>query len=803
MASQIPGFEYDIFISYRQKDNKGERWVTAFVEALKTELESTFKEEISLYFDVNPHDGLLETYDVNASLSKKLNCLVFIPVISRTYCDPNSFAWEHEFKAFVEQSNNDRFGLKISLPNGNVISRILPVRIHELDIADIKLCESVLGGMIRGVEFVYKSSGVNRPLRPVEEHPHDNINKTYYRDQINKVANSIKDIIQGLIYSGQVVVPVNDKIETVRDFDTGKRTFSYKMVRRILLVLFLLICISGIYIYISVYHSSITERTIAIIPQTNPPDDPELLTCAVGSMDAIITKLYEIKKLTVRGRFTSFQYLDTRKSILELRKELKSNYLVEINVSRSSDKLKMWVGLTDTRKDKQMWAQQYEWNEEQLMPIFTKVVQTIAENLNINFTNNETINIEKDLTQNPEAYLNYLKASAQLISVMGNKFLDTNSFRSIIKLYDKAIVKDPEFASAYARRAIALSWGIHTGELDISNSKKCWSDINTAAKINKDLTDVQIAYGFYYYYCSKDYTNALISFNTAAVKDPENYKPLFYMALVYRAMGDWNKAHALLDKVIKFDPKDPLDLTNIGLSFDYMHDYDSALIFHQKAIKVRPDWSAAYLNKFGSLLSKYGNTPEVRSLIDSITGNSPEKLSENRILLDMYDGKYQKALSKAKESSKNDFTHKGARFIYLGNISALLNDKLNADKYFDSALVVLNLALKSDSADYYIHGQLGLTYAGLGRKYDAISEGKKAIQLTISDQNNMNESDMIVNLAQIYTTLGLYQDALQNIEYSLKNPSTISTKLLQIEPAWKPLRDRTEFKTIIAKYEKR
>ena len=91
MLSSIPGFEYDIFISCRQKDNKGDRWVSDFVEAFKTELESTFKEEISVYFDINPHDGLLETHDVDASLKEKLKCLIFIPVISRTYCDPKSF----------------------------------------------------------------------------------------------------------------------------------------------------------------------------------------------------------------------------------------------------------------------------------------------------------------------------------------------------------------------------------------------------------------------------------------------------------------------------------------------------------------------------------------------------------------------------------------------------------------------------------------------------------------------------------------------------------------------------------------
>src|SRR5512140_888976 len=183
MASLVPGYEYDIFVSYRQKDNKYDGWVTEFVDNLKKELESTFKEEVSVYFDINPHDGLLETHDVDASLKEELKCLIFIPVISHTYCDPKSFAWEHEFKPFVEQASKDQFGLKITLANGNVANRILPVRIHELDNADTRLCESLVGGVLRGVDFIYKSAGVNRPLRANEDHPQDNLNRTYYRDQ--------------------------------------------------------------------------------------------------------------------------------------------------------------------------------------------------------------------------------------------------------------------------------------------------------------------------------------------------------------------------------------------------------------------------------------------------------------------------------------------------------------------------------------------------------------------------------------------------------------------------------------------
>ena len=46
MSSIITGYEYDVFISYRKKDNKHDGWVTEFVDNLKGELEATFKEEI-------------------------------------------------------------------------------------------------------------------------------------------------------------------------------------------------------------------------------------------------------------------------------------------------------------------------------------------------------------------------------------------------------------------------------------------------------------------------------------------------------------------------------------------------------------------------------------------------------------------------------------------------------------------------------------------------------------------------------------------------------------------------------------
>jgi hypothetical protein len=80
-------------------------------------LRGTLKETLSIYFDKNPQDGLLETHHVDKSLEGKLKCLIFIPVISQTYCDAKSFAWEHGFVAFNKLAKEDEFGRDINLRN--------------------------------------------------------------------------------------------------------------------------------------------------------------------------------------------------------------------------------------------------------------------------------------------------------------------------------------------------------------------------------------------------------------------------------------------------------------------------------------------------------------------------------------------------------------------------------------------------------------------------------------------------------------------------------------------------------------
>lgn len=196
MPSILSGYEYDIFISYRHNDNL-DGWVTQFVENLEKELRATLKETLTIYFDENPHDGLQHHHEVDGSLKEKLRSLILIPVVSRTYCDPNAFAWEHELLPFISQASKDSLGLKTRVSGGNIASRVLPVRIHEINDVDSQLFEGATGGPMRSIDFIYKESGVNRPLLPEDERDR-NKERIDYRNQLNKVANAVNEIIESL-----------------------------------------------------------------------------------------------------------------------------------------------------------------------------------------------------------------------------------------------------------------------------------------------------------------------------------------------------------------------------------------------------------------------------------------------------------------------------------------------------------------------------------------------------------------------------------------------------------------------------
>ncbi len=197
-SSILPGYDCDIHISYRYNDNKYDGWVSELVEKLNQELSATLKDRLSIFFDKNPEDKREKFQQVDGSFSQKIKSLIFIPVISQTYCDPDSPVWINEFRIFQQEIKNDSIGTNLKLPNGNMVSRVIPAKIHDIDTEDLRLLESELSGSMRSIDFIFREDGVNRPLRPLDDEKNANPLRPMYRNQINKLANAIKEIITGI-----------------------------------------------------------------------------------------------------------------------------------------------------------------------------------------------------------------------------------------------------------------------------------------------------------------------------------------------------------------------------------------------------------------------------------------------------------------------------------------------------------------------------------------------------------------------------------------------------------------------------
>jgi adenylate cyclase len=618
MASIKEGYSYDIFISYRQKDNKYDGWVTEFVDNLKRELESTFKEEISVYFDINPHDGLLETHDVDASLKDKLKCLVFIPIISRTYCDPKSFAWEHEFKAFVELAIKDHFGLKVKLPNGNVANRVLPVRIHDLDAADIKECESVLGGVLRGIEFIYKSAGVNRPLRSTEEKPHENLNKTIYRDQINKVALAIRDIITSIEHPGQKTEGILKEVVNVKP-EKAKKLIPKTIVA---FVIILALIVLGYFFFPKIFKTSKQiEKSIAVLPFRNDTPIDSNKYFINGILEDILNNLQTIKDLRVISRTSAEKYRNTTKSIPEIAKELGVNYIVEGSGQKFGNTIRLSVQLLRAAKESHLWGNSYELemhNARDIFRIQSQIAQAIAEQLEAIITIKEKKLIDKIPTENLEAYKAYLKGRFYLRKFTAND-LDT-----ALHYFNLAKEIDPRYALAYAGICDVWAYRQQAGLVTpTEGNQKSMAAVMKAIELDSICAEVQYSLAHKKTWGLWDWKGGEAGFKKSLSINPNDAMPHALYSHLLNILGRPKEAMEQIEIALKLDPKNPFIITFYAIDLQMTRKYDESIRAFYDALKIEPDYPFAAGN-LGNALYMKGRYKEALEQFKSCNISDPE-----------------------------------------------------------------------------------------------------------------------------------------------------------------------------------
>ena len=569
MGSLIEGYEYDIFISYRHNDNRS-GWVTEFIKSLQEELAATLKDPVSIYFDNNTHDGLLETHHVDKTLEGKLKCLIFIPILSQTYCDPKSFAWQHEFIAFNNLAKEDQFGRDIKLNNGNVASRILPLKIHNLDADDKSTIENEIGGVLRAIEFIFKTAGVNRPLRGNEDHPNDNQNKIFYRDQINKVANAIKEII-GALKNPTPQRPTTNNYQPTTTGGSKKIPVKKISIAFAGLVLFALV---SFFIYNRNATSSSFDsgpRTIAVIPFANLSAAKEDEYFADGVCNEILTQLSKIGSLNVISRTSMLQFKNTNKTMKEIGEAIGADVLLEGSIQKSNDRVHITVQLFDAKHEKQLWADSYDKEFKDIFSIQSDVAQRIASQLKANLTSSEKAKIEKRPTTNMEAYNLYLKGNFEIAKVTPEGV--TNGF----EMFNKAIQLDPEFALPYI--GIAYYYGLVTDFYLAPNMAMPQMKIAAQTALAKDstLAAAHAWLSFYELWYTWNWEVARQQSTKAIKLEPNGYLGHLCYSWYFASQGNLDEAKKEGARMVELEPMAAEEGSFYALTFYLARQYDDAL----------------------------------------------------------------------------------------------------------------------------------------------------------------------------------------------------------------------------------
>jgi TolB-like protein len=785
MASIVPGYEYDIFISYRQKDNKHEGWVTEFVSNLKGELESTFKEEISVYFDINPHDGLLETHDVNASLKEKLKCLIFIPVISQTYCDSKSFAWQHEFVVFNKMAKEDQFGRDIRLTSGNVTSRILPVKIHDLDLEDKTLLENELGGVLRGIEFIFKSSGVNRPLKQNDERA-ENLNHTYYRDQINKVANAVKEIITAIKKHNQQGGEVPK--EVVKSKAVLSKTLKPKII--IVSAIMLALLVLGYFIIHKLSDSSKqVEKSIAVLPFINDSQNDSTIYFMNGVMDEILNNLQKISDFSrVLPRTSVEQFRGgTGPSIPEIAKKLNVNYIVQGSGQKYGNKFVLRVQLIAAHNEKQLWGKPYKQEIHEtsdMINIESQIAQSIAAELKATITPEEKQRIEKTPTTNLTAYDFYLK---------GNDYYSKDENSLALDMYSKAIQEDTLFTAAYAQRAIVHLY-FYWEKLDgwEGHDLKAKEDIKKGNQLNPELPELKLAKAVAYFYLDRDYDNALKILKELKKEAPNMADMYTWSSYILRRQGKLEESIIEAKHGIKMDPFNPEYIDNLSQTYELLHQYDKAIELSRQGLSLIPDYKNFNRSIFSSFLNKTG---DLRAALKE----SGLKEEDFQYKVYYYTRQYDKLIeliSKNTSILTDQFSYQPK--IYELALTYYLSGKKSLCKiYADSSITILKEKLKELPNDDRLFAALGKSYAFIGNAKEAIVCGKKAVNLMPIKLDAYQGVNKEQDLMEIYIFTGNYDLALDKIEYLLSISSWLSVGILMVDPVFDNLRSLPRFQKII------
>jgi serine/threonine-protein kinase len=549
----------------------------------------------------------------------------------------------------------------------------------------------------------------------------------------------------------------------------------------------------------------IPDKSIAVLPFENLSADPENAFFTDGVQDEILNDLAKIADLKVISRTSVMRYKSgVQRNLRQIANDLGVAHVVEGSVQRAANRVRVSAQLIDAKTDAHLWAERYDRPLDDVFAIQSDIAQAIAGQLQAKLSPQTKSAIEERPTKDLTAYDLYLRAKL----LVRNPVIDSNRYVEALLLLDQAVARDPDFFPAYcliAETNSRLYWNFEHNARRRDSAERA---VKTALRLRPEAGEAHLARAHYLFSCNLDYDNARAELAFARRTLPNNPEVFISMGIIDQRQGRYNESMRSWEEALELDPGNLFILRRLALAYLYLRRFAELAAIVDRGLVLDPDDSGWQVDRAWWVdLDGRADPKPLHEICEVLIKKDPAVAAERaEVWLDLSlcerdRGLADRALAIMPEGYNTNGLHFSRTFLE-GCAARAFGAEAAAQKAFTAARAEVERTVR-EQPDY---GpplcMLGLIDAGLGRKEEAIREGRRASELLPVATDALNGTLIMQYLGVIYAWTGEKDLAIKQIAATLQVPSLLSYGHLRLHPWWDPLRGDPRFEKLVEESKK-
>jgi serine/threonine protein kinase/tetratricopeptide (TPR) repeat protein len=544
---------------------------------------------------------------------------------------------------------------------------------------------------------------------------------------------------------------------------------------------------------------------IAVLPFENLSDEKEHAFFADGVQDDILTRLAKIADLKVISRTSVMQYRG-KQNPREIGDALRVSHVLEGSVRRDGTRIHLNAQLIDTRTDTHIWAEEYDRDLTQTFAIQSEIAQKVADQLHAKISASEKLAIESKPTADLVAFDLYTRGKNILLEefnqsrgpIAGPKA----EYWEAVDLLNQAVARDPSFLDAYCQLAYAHDWFYFTLDDTPARLALAESALQAAVRLNPDAGETHLARAHHFYRGYLDYDGALAELEIARHTLPNDFRVPRLIGLIQRRQGHWEESIRSFERSVELNPRNMETRVGILANYTFLRRYADLKSALASTLAAFPnDLDTAYWPAYVEFQEK-GDTRPLHQMIESIRATNPTPMpdiAEWWLACALAERDATAAKNASDAYGENSIQLGGEVFLSRafveGFVARMTRNEGKARSAFAAARAEQQKCVEAHPKDSQALGLLGLIDAYLGRKEEALREGRRAVELMAKDP--LEGVRRVANLAMIAAWVGDKDLAFEQLESIIRRPSPLSYGGLKLFPWWDPLRGDARFEKLL------